>query len=502
MEAMPSATDTRERLIGGAPARVSDRVFGAVFAATLAAISAVARLASAQTLSAWLFVISGALLAVAVLTPGVLSPLNALRARLMDSVTTPQPQCGFRRILTIILWNALFVSVGLLLIGLAGEAWLRLRAPFTESSLPTVFVHGMGLLRPSDTEVRITNGLDFWTTSTTNSWGFVDREPPDPDLAAASCHIAIIGDSFVEALEVPLEDKIQVRLEEMATTELPDSDVTASAYGIRSTGQTHQLAWYDEYARRLRPSLAVLVFVNNDFADNSPALYAMRTGYGPDGIPYATARRSTDGTIRLRPPSPDIERERLSPSPDYPLVVRHWLNTDSLFVHYIGFKIGLEDVRRTEQFHARAEELVRRPGYESMADGWEPSANSDVVMSEFFRRPDPPPVFQEALAFTAFALDEFVDRAEFDGAELVILASHRMGPSGDPLFERMTGMARERGIPVINQWDYIVRQGGKIEDARFAHDVHWSAQGHQWAAEALLEWLRENPQVCDDADPA
>ena len=33
-------------------------------------------------------------------------------------------------------------------------------------------------------------------------------------------------------------------------------------------------------------------------------------------------------------------------------------------------------------------------------------------------------------------------------------------------------------------------------------DYHWSAQGHQWAAAALLEWLRENPQVCDDADPA
>ena len=89
MEAMPSATDTRKRLIGGAPARVSDRAFGYVFAATLAAIGAVAWLASAQTLSAWLLVISGALLAAAFFTPELLSPLNALRARLLDSVTPP-----------------------------------------------------------------------------------------------------------------------------------------------------------------------------------------------------------------------------------------------------------------------------------------------------------------------------------------------------------------------------------------------------------------------------
>ena len=74
--------DTHEQMTGGgAPARMSDRAFGAAFAATLAAIGAVAWLASA-TLSAWLFVISGALLAVAFLTPELLSPLNALRARL------------------------------------------------------------------------------------------------------------------------------------------------------------------------------------------------------------------------------------------------------------------------------------------------------------------------------------------------------------------------------------------------------------------------------------
>ena len=324
---------------------------------------------------------------------------------------------------------------------------------------------------------------------------------------AASCHIAIIGDSFVEALHVPIEDKFHVRLEEMTAAELPDLDVTTSAFGIRSTGRTHQLPWYDEYVRHLRPNLAVLVFVDNDFSNNSPALHAMKTGYVPDGIPYATARSSQNGQIHLRLPSPDIQGERLSASPDYALFVRHWLNTDSLFVHWLGIKMGLRPVWRIASAHAFAEELVRRPGYESTLDGWESADNRSPHGLDFFRNPglrnpDLPPIFQEALAFTAFALDEFVDRTERDGAELVILASHTMGPSGDPLFERMAEMSRERGIPVINQWDYIARQGGEIKDATFAHDGHWSAQGHQWAAEALLEWLRENPQVCDDADAA
>ena len=61
-------------------------------------------------------------------------------------------------------------------------------------------------------EVRWTNGLDFWTVSRTNSPGFLDREPPDPERAAASRHVAVFGDSFVEAKEVAVADKFHVRL--------------------------------------------------------------------------------------------------------------------------------------------------------------------------------------------------------------------------------------------------------------------------------------------------
>ena len=496
--------DTHEQIAGGgAPARASDRAFGAAFAVVFAVIGAVAWLAS-TTLSAWLLVISGALLAVALLTPGALSPLNALRVRLMDSVAIPLHH-GFCRIFVIIWWNAVLVVGGISLIALFGEAWFRLRAPFTENTIAwNKYLPEVGLMNPSDLEIRYTNKLDYWTVTQTNSLGFPDREPPAPEGAAASCHIAAIGDSFVEAIEVPVEDKFHVRLEEMAAAELPDLDVTTSAYGVRNTGQTHQLPWYDEYARPLRPNLLVLVFVNNDFSNNSPALHAMKTRYGPDGIPYVTAARNADGTMYLVPPNPEIQRRALPPFEDYPLIVRLWLKTSSMsiFSEYLGRKLNIRNTWRIAPIPARVEVLASLPGYESTADGWDPADIQDKDMLEFFVMSAPPPVFREALEITAFALDEFVNRTEIDGAELVVLASHTMGPTGDPLFERLADMARERGIPVINQWDYVARQGGKIEDARFAHDAHWSAQGHQWAAEALLEWLRENPQVCDDADPA
>ena len=359
-------------------------------------------------------------------------------------------------------------------------------------------------MNPPNTQIKYTKRFDYWTVTRTNSLGFVDREPPAPERAAASCHVAAIGDSFVEALEVGVADKFHVRLEEMAAAQLPGLDVTASAYGVRNTGQTHQLPWYGEYARPLRPNLVILVFVNNDFADNSPALHALRQGYGPDGIPYVTAARNANGTLALRPPNNDAASRLTSGVGEIPRPIRIWAEASSrfLFAEWLWKKIGLGAAQARARLSARAEDLILRPGYEASLDGWDPAEASGRDMLEFFVPPNPPPVFQDALDFTAFALDEFARRTERDDAELVILASHTMGPSGDPLFERLADMAGERGIPVINQYDYIARQGGKIEDARFARDKHWSAQGHQWAAEALLEWLRGNPHVCADADAA
>ena len=142
----------------------------------------------------------------------------------------------FRRVLRLAGWNALLLIARLALVALIREAWLRSTVPFMEQYLPKVFVPGVGRMLPPGTEIRWTNGLDFWTVSRTNRLGFPDREPPSPERAAKGCHITVIGDSFVEASEVPIPQKFHVRLEEMAARELPHLDVTTSAFGRGGTG--------------------------------------------------------------------------------------------------------------------------------------------------------------------------------------------------------------------------------------------------------------------------
>ena len=68
---------------------------------------------------------------------------------------------------------------------------------------------------------------------------------------------------------------------------------------------------------------------------------------------------------------------------------------------------------------------------------------------------------------------------------------------GEGRFDGLQAMAAARSIPVVSQHDYIIRQGGRIEDAYWPHNAHWSPTGHRWAAEALLEWLREHQDVCE-----
>ena len=413
------------------------------------------------------------------------------------------------RVLRLLGWNVLLTTIGLALIAAAGETWLRLTIPFMHRFHSLSFVPGVGVLYEPGSEVRSTNRSEFWTVSRANRWGFFDRPPPSPERTASGCHVTLIGDSFVEATQVPIADKVQVRLEELARRRLPHLDVTTSAFGISGTGQVHQLRFYDHYARRLHPRLLVLVFVPNDFPDNSPILKALRWGFDPDRPPYATAVRGADGGFELRPPDPEYDRFRLFTDAATTLTHRSptWMSRRSWFVAWVARETGVEALRfsRLQGWKRQRwrELLSQRPGYE-----WLGEARLDRYLMRsrrftwvFAEEDLLPPVFSEALAATGFALDEFKARADRDGAALVILATHLVGLEEGRLFDRLLVLARARGIPVIDQHGYIVRQGGDPRAAQWGRNVHWTPAGHQWAAEALFEWLERHQDVCGARTP-
>ena len=416
-------------------------------------------------------------------------------------VKPPTPR-GIRRALRLVGWNTLFLVAGLALIGVVGEAYFRLRAPFMESDIPYTWFPTVGGIFKPNAEVRHTNRLDFWTESRTNSLGFLDREPIGLERAAASCHIAMIGDSYVEAHQVPIADKFHVRLEELAAEELRHLDVTTSAFGISDTGQVNQLAYYDEFARTLRPALLVLVFVYNDFVNNAPILDGLHQGMDPDRLPEVSATRGADGTITLRPPHPYSPESRLatmaSTSPPWYSHVTDRLSDMSPFAKWLKIKKRARFPADTDpELVAWVALLSRRsPRYAALLDGWRPTTR-ERINDPFLFAQDMPAIHEDALDFTAFALDQFRERADRDGAALAILSSHDIGTRGDLGFDRLTALTEPRGIPVVDYNDYVLRQGAEPRrDARWEHDDHWNTAGHRWAAEALLEYLKANQEIC------
>ena len=424
----------------------------------------------------------------------------------------------YGRTLRVAAWNALFIIFGLLLIALVGEAYLRLANPFIETHIPRRFVDGVGIIREPNSELRYANwDDDAFIVSHTNSQGFLDREPVSAERAAAGCHIAFIGDSFVEAIEVPIADKFQAQLEEMAARELPHLDIATQAYGISDTGQINQLPFYDEYARHLKPKLLVLVFHINDFVNNSIALQSLALGMDPERLPYTFAQRDANGAMKLRPPDPEYARFRLPQPPN----AWHWRTWDRLvrvsyFAKWLDMKKGWA-VDRVSSIGARisapaetdpqipawaydpyvtawANIIAERPCCTLLLDDWQPAR---WYADTLFTQERLPPVIEEALEYTAFGIDEFKRRADRDGVNLAILsASVYMGTRGDPQFDRLSAIAEARDIPIISDYDYIIRQGYNEWDS-FGLNSHWNATGHRWTAEAILEYLKENQDVCD-----
>ena len=409
-----------------------------------------------------------------------------------------------RRVARLAGWNALILFALLLAAAGGAEVWLRLTVPFRDSVAPQRLAPGVGVIRPPHREVRFTNGIDYWAVSRTNSLGFLDREPPDAERAAESCHVAFIGDSFVEGREVSIEQRAQVRLEELAARELPELDVTTSAFGFQDTGQISQLAFYDVFARGLSPDVVALVAVDNDFYDNSLPFEAYFHGFHPDYPSHLFARRGADGKMEFVPPAAagDFRANRFGGvqpwgrehgSVERELRKRSYL-ADRLWLALGGNPwLAPPSGERLRALERRAALIGEHPRHADFALGWNEAERFGAPYAPFIEE-NPPPAFREALDVTRFALEQFRERAERDGAALVILASHTLGGEGDGLFELLRGLAGD--IPVISQSDHVVAAGGRIEDLHWAHDFHWNATGHLRAAEAILEWLKERPEVC------
>src|SRR5262249_39137880 len=210
------------------------------------------------------------------------------------SVLNLAARCSFRApiLRKYFLMIGVPVMAGLFAI-MAAEAVARQLYPWLheETQWDTEFVDDVGFLFKANTIIKHTNKLDYSVQAPTNSLGFLDSEPaPLP----SGCHVTFIGDSFVEAAQVEIKDKFQRIVQNEAANKFPEWRLTTSAFGYSGTGQLNQLPFYDKFARQQKSKLLVLVFVSNDFANNSAILESLRNGWHPQHAPRVFALKKDD----------------------------------------------------------------------------------------------------------------------------------------------------------------------------------------------------------------
>jgi hypothetical protein len=99
--------------------------------------------------------------------------------------------------------------------------------------------------------------IEFRVDVTTNSFGFRDREwiREKPD---GTTRIAILGDSFIEALQVPLDLTATRLLEDRLRARFGERRIETMNFGVSNYGVGQYLMMYEQYARQFRPDYVVV----------------------------------------------------------------------------------------------------------------------------------------------------------------------------------------------------------------------------------------------------
>jgi len=327
-----------------------------------------------------------------------------------------------------------------------------------------------------------------------NSAGLRDREhaqakPPD------TVRIALLGDSYCEALQVPQEQTfwwlLQQKLE--ACNAFPGKHVEILNFGVSGYGTGQELITFEREARQYSPDLVILLLTtNNDISDNLRALKMT------DDIPYFTDRNGElvpDNSFR----DSAGFRWRTSVTNRLTEGIRDHLRTVQLiyYVHMLA-KLKLADWRNRK----RATEPAPN----------QPAAQTQhlITVDNMIYLEPRDENWREAWQVTEGLIKRMHDEVKQAGANfLVVVGSNPVQVDPDPAVRqrfldyigakdlfypnlRLEQFASRQQIPLLDLAPRLqdFAQQHKVYLHGFGRDIgngHWNEQGHKLAAELMAE---------------
>lgn len=295
------------------------------------------------------------------------------------------------------------------------------------------------------------------------------RTPPEGTL-----RIAVLGDSFTEALQVDQQQtwlqRLQARMNEAPTCGIRQGrQVEVLNFGVGGYGTGQQLLTWRQQARRYRPDVVLLaLYPGNDFTDNEPIARADRPVFSLD----ADGHLVRDDRFR------QTFSHRFRTSPAGRLL-------DALINHSRVLQLLNEAKNR---FGGLA-----RAGSDAGTDA--PAAAP----------PPPPQASEQAWAVTAALLRTLEQDVEASGARLLVISTSspdQLWPvkdqrPGDPFRQerRLSALLSDLGIDHLLLGPPLQRQvdGEGLVLHGFAGQQpgqgHWNEEGHHRAAALIAPWL-------------
>jgi hypothetical protein len=303
-----------------------------------------------------------------------------------------------------------------------------------------------------------------------NSAGLRDVEHA-PRRDPGTMRLLILGDSFMYGDGVDLEETMPRRLSDL----MPDVEVINT--GVRGYDLGQEYLYYKHRGRLYEPDLVLFAFFVNDLAPDS----AIEAVDGMDGLPVRYQRRAE---------SPERAEERARGGLGG--FVSSWLRSHSSLYKLI--RVRLDTIRVREK--ARASTPVEASRIIPYVDAFRVRPEGGPIPAEWER------------AYRI--LNALKMEVEGSGARLVVVmipapwqltedgwdrwvewqrvdrpSLSRLGPQ-----EMVTAWCERSGTACLDLME--VFQEGDRQRLYFAHDSHWSPQGHALGARAVEAFLSAN----------
>ncbi len=372
--------------------------------------------------------------------------------------------------------------LGIMLAALVFEAAVRLFIPVSDVFWESDPVIGMKLI-PNKRGRSIKREL-FDVPVQINSHGFREREHAW-EKPAGTMRVVLLGDSYIEALQVPFEQSVPALLE--GRLRAAGIEAETINLGVSSLGTARQYLVLREYGLRYKPDLVLLFFVGNDLTNNSARIEG--TPYFPYPVP------NNDGSLARD----DAGRPRFTPIID----TRSRLAFLTGFLKHYSQSYRL--LRATLEGSPPVHAALFRIGLMSTPPAGGGGQPADFGLHEIYRVQDKD-AWIEAWTLTENFLLDIKRLANENGAWFAVVlvpapwevyseiwermlarvpAMRQAALDLDKPSRRLTAFLDAHRIAHMNLLPAFRQRAGELPRLYFFPDSHWTSEGHRLAADLL-----------------